>query len=484
MAITWSKYSEDIFDWVKTGRGDLMINAVAGSGKTTNIVEIAANRTSGTTLMCAFNKHIADELAPKIGEHADVKTLHSIGYGAIASALRPTRIRMDEHKYRNLCEDRFATRAQGNTCARVFDLARATLTDCNDLEALRDLVEYHMLEDVTESMLKEMPRLVEEGKELARNGIIDYTDMIWIPAVGNLTPKRYQWVMVDECQDLNAAQLDLVLKTRASGGRMIFVGDPRQAIYGFAGADAGAFYAIQRRLQATELPLSVCYRCPVSVVEMAQQIVPQIESAPNAPAGIVRTIKEEQLTNEVHEGDLVLCRLTAPLIRECIKMIKNRIPARVRGRDLAKSLTGMVVKVDKRYGEFNIENLHAWSQNEVERMLTTKKHPESAIATHQDKVEGLMACYEAFGCDSKDKFCQEIDDLFSDGRAGVVLSTIHRAKGLEEKRVFALKPSACPLRYKSQNEWQSVQEMNLKYVMITRAKEEFIWLEEPPKGAK
>ena len=61
--------------------------------------------------------------------------------------------------------------------------------------------------------------------------------------------------------------------------------------------------------------------------------------------------------------------------------------------------------------------------------------------------------------------------MFSDSRSSVVLSTVHRAKGLEERRVFVLRPDQLPLRWQNQQKWELEQEYNLKYVSTTRAKE-------------
>ena len=53
------------------------------------------------------------------------------------------------------------------------------------------------------------------------------------------TGEGRNFVFIDECQDLNACQRSLMLKAvKPNGGRFIAVGDPAQAIYGFAGADS------------------------------------------------------------------------------------------------------------------------------------------------------------------------------------------------------------------------------------------------------
>ena len=68
-----------------------------------------------------------------------------------------------------------------------------------------------------------------------------------------------------------------------------------------------------------------------------------------------------------------------------------------------------------------------------------------------------------------------IEGIFSDDINGIILSTIHKAKGLENDRVFFLCPELIPSRFATMD-WQFEQEQNLKYVAITRAKKELIYV--------
>ena len=103
--------------------------------------------------------------------------------------------------------------------------------------------------------------------------------MIWIPTASKLPMDTYKWVLVDEAQDLSAAQLRIIRSSLAEGGRMLAVGDPNQAIYAFAGADCNSFERVTELAGGTTLPLNVCYRCPKSHIKLAQEIVPTIEAA-------------------------------------------------------------------------------------------------------------------------------------------------------------------------------------------------------------
>lgn len=123
--------------------------------------------------------------------------------------------------------------------------------------------------------------------------------MYWC-AIKPIRPFQYRFILADEAQDLSSAQLEFLLKLRAAGGRFVFVGDVRQAIYAFAGADARSFETIQQRTGAIKLELPVCYRCPQSHVELAQEIVPHIQAAPGARPGVVHTIMDEFLVEDIN----------------------------------------------------------------------------------------------------------------------------------------------------------------------------------------
>ena len=81
----YSDYQKAIFKEVEFGSSNLVINAVAGSGKTTTIVECCKRLRcpSHDVKFLAFNKAIVDELETKIGKYADVSTMHSFALSII-----------------------------------------------------------------------------------------------------------------------------------------------------------------------------------------------------------------------------------------------------------------------------------------------------------------------------------------------------------------------------------------------------------------
>ena len=84
----YSKYQEEIFNEVEKGNSNLVINAVAGSGKTTTIVECCKRLSCerDNVKFLAFNKSIVQELESRIGSYADVSTMHAFALSIIKKA--------------------------------------------------------------------------------------------------------------------------------------------------------------------------------------------------------------------------------------------------------------------------------------------------------------------------------------------------------------------------------------------------------------
>lgn len=289
---------------------------------------------------------------------------------------------------------------------------------------------------------------------------MDFDDMIWFPNVHQLPLEKYGMVFIDEAQDLNLAQINLALNSCKDGGRIISVGDERQAIYGFRGADSNAIQNIVNRMGSKRLPLSVTYRCAKAIVEIAQTLVPGLQAAPNAEEGMVSYIGDNKLEEMVAPGDFILSRTNAPLLKWCLALLKARIPANIKGRDMGKNLLGLI----KKSGAKDVDTFLGWLLEygaiETERMVKAKRDP----AIIQDKVECMQVLCE--GTRTLDEVKFNLDTLFADKNDmnKVILSTTHKAKGLERERVFMLTDTYKP--------GKNIEESNLTYVAYTRAKRE------------
>src|SRR5262245_35805065 len=89
----WSNYQQDIFSNIQSGTGNTQVDALAGTGKTSTIVEGFYYIPRGvSTLMCAFNSSIQKELNARSPEGVEVKTLHALGLGAVRRAFPQIKI--------------------------------------------------------------------------------------------------------------------------------------------------------------------------------------------------------------------------------------------------------------------------------------------------------------------------------------------------------------------------------------------------------
>ena len=443
-----------------------------------------------SVLMAAFNKHIADELTSRIGNagyrNATGQTLHSVGMAAYRTQQRFIKVNSDKTRYivgdlmgfdqMNADQRKEYFGIVGPICRMMsllknfgFGAIRADYTK-EDVLKLADRYDVELPDDM-EKFIHNLENTYKASK--AATSIIDFDDMLWLPLLRKAQFPSYDFVFVDESQDLNPIQIAIVEQLVRRGGRAIFVGDRNQAIYGFRGADPEAMDTIKSKFNATELPLSICWRCPKSVIAAAKEIVPQIEASPKAAEGSIRTINEDVFMTEVASGDYALCRVTAPLANKCLKLIQAGRKAIVRGRDIGQNLVTMLTKVEKsmHVGTL-VERIQAYGDEELAKV--NKPGRESQYIALSDKLTTLVVL--ADGIDSFDAMRARIESIFSDTDAGVVFSTIHKAKGLEANRVYVLQPELLPHPLAKQ-EWQRIQEHNLRYVAITRAMQELVWVE-------
>jgi len=480
---TPSKYQRAVYQFIKSCKGNAVVEAVAGSGKSTTIVNaISIIPESKRILFLAFNKSIVNELKRKIGNipNCDIKTLHSLG---AKQMMYYHHSEIDETKYKahfnkgvedgilHMTSDDFGSDAKEDwkrNILQLIDLGRVNL--CKDTKELDDIAFKFQL-FIVDNEVEIAWRVIQWGK--AHPETIDFTDMIYLPVVLNVRMWQYDWVFIDECQDLNAAQRELFLRcVKTYGGRFIAVGDRMQSIYGFSGADEESFNKLRTIPRTAKLPLSICYRCDKSIIDLAKQYVPQIEARNNAPAG---EVKYDSVIADVKDGDMVLCRTTAPLVKLCIQYIASGVKAYVKGRDIGVNLINMIKKTKKTmiadcYPYFDRELAKIDERVMKKTHCNAKEAAESDMhKTYADKVqaieilsEGLTTCAEVMN---------HIDEIFKDENGqGICLSTIHKSKGLESERVFVLCPDKLFLKSAMRVAWMAEQEKNLVYVLITRAK--------------
>ena len=155
---------------------------------------------------------------------------------------------------------------------------------------------------------------------------------------------KYDSIIVDEAQDLSAVQRELLFKCQKMGTRYAFFGDENQSIYNFAGADIESFRRLKRLPNTTSLPLSISYRCADNIVKFAQNYVSSIESNDDGRKGEVKYNGELE---DIKDGDMVLCRNNAPLLRLYNDFMKLGKKCYIRGKDIGLNLIQFLNSVEE-----------------------------------------------------------------------------------------------------------------------------------------
>ncbi len=510
-----SKYQEAVFDHVNSpNRTHAWVNAVAGSGKSTTIIgasKIVSRAEGSSLLFLAFNRHIVQELEPKLkGTGAKVQTCSSLGYETLRRAFPKIRFSVNEGKYREAwrraiesSEFRYG-RFLGMpfpqpVAGRFLSMDKALQKQFRDrLFRLREL----SIATGRGSTPGEIEELTKEfgifcppvdtpdfsvfigllnvfGEQEARYGRIDFGDMLWLPKLWDLSPPPFQNVFGDEGQDFNALQLDLFRKLIRRGAKVVLVGDPFQSIYGWNGATPDALGKFESYAPgAKELKLSICYRCPKSVIALAQTIVPHIEAAPTARDGKVEDTTVGEMIAEARAGDLVLARLNAPLLRTCFQFLAKGKAAFVRGSDVARMLCDAIAAVGEMPG-FRFDRFEDFALEFGNRMLDRlSPDDERRRGEIEDLVASMRECRRNLKAGNVEGLCEAVRNLFGDNPKSnaICLSTIHKAKGLEADRVWIIEPEKLPLVTPRQTKQQFEEEMRIKYVAITRARRELFFV--------
>lgn len=495
---------------------NLIVDATAGSGKTTTTVAAAKLIPLGLRAgFFAFNKSIATELSTRLPKHVEARTLNSLGF------------RIYGDYYRGVYNGRFP-KVEPN---KVNTIMRNLLTPMErevygaDVKFLVGMmkslgvvpsamfnegwVNANGLDDSPKSLLAILdhynrPVKVEERAKvfaLARDVLaannrdehnIDFDDQKYFPVVkrmkdGSPIPVRstLDVVMVDEAQDMSPIDLGLVRMVLKPTSLAVFIGDRNQSIYGFRGADADSMDKIKAQFSATSLPLSITYRCGRQIVEQARSIYSVIEAAPNAIEGEVVTHDKFNHTLFV-PGDMVVCRNNAPTVKMAFKLIRNRVPVVVKGRDIGKDLIGLINKLvgKKRRGspEVSFEGvsvadltkaLTEWLARQTEAVLAADPDDQAGVDRLRDRHDTIRVFIEDNTDGRVETVLTDIEQMFSDNfdpKTYVVLSSMHKSKGLEADRVFILDQHLMFPRWIVPGTWQEVQEKNLQFVAYTRAK--------------
>lgn len=456
----WSSYQQAIFEAVRDTTSNLLINAVAGSGKSTTLVE-SGRHLSQNAVYAAFAKANVADLQSRVEERHSVLTLHKLGREILQQRYGSRVTRLNAQRERDFVMQRprlFAD--QPWVMSDVLQAVSAVKNQGLAKDSFAAWVEENISfkSDNSEPGAPVAPEVLDRFRQSVREVLewsrsdrttgISFDDMIWLPYIEDLAWQQFRVAIVDEVQDLNVVQLHLAV---ASAERIIAAGDPWQAIYAFRGAASDSFDRLRTALSPTELPLSVCYRCAQRIVTaVAQKFRLKIEPSDVAPEGSVERAFLQRVA--LFPDDVILSRSNRGLGLVAGKLARRSIAfcladAAFINEELRKLQTSSAVKtvgdgIDKLKGK------KLKPSTEFVFGLLEASDPGEAIGAFQTRASRMLA-----------------------PRQGVpLLSTVHRFKGREANRVLVLVNSFGPQ--------EEQEERNLMYVAMTRARQNLVLLQD------
>lgn len=450
-----------ICDYIRKETSNLQVNALAGGGKTST-VEMMMENTHEPTLYLAFNKDVVKEAKERLPSGVEIRTFNSMGNECWYKANGKSSVNLK--KTTELLREAFngykgsdkqelndswweisgaihMAKHLGYVPEGKFPSARRLCdqqTLCGRIENRLSPLCLEVVNDVLLASIK-----------AAYAGAIDLDDQIYMPALFGGSFPRFPIVYVDERQDLSPVNVALLEKL--AKGRLVEVGDRWQAIYAFRGAETDGMRLSKSKFKMHEMALSYSFRCPEAIVKAVHWHVPHMRWI--KPGG---TYEELQVLDpaDIPDGAAIICRNNAPLFRAAFALLSRKRSVQVAGSDIGPKILRLLGKVGSPgdSSEDLMFKIDGWRDEHLE----TTNSPQ----TIYDQAE-CMKVFASWG-NTFDQAIGYAKHIF--GQQGTIkLSTGHKAKGAEWNTVYHLDKHLLS---------KEDQDLNLKYVITTRAKQE------------
>ena len=290
------------------GRSSIVVHALAGTGKTTCLLQVAA-AAQGPVLYLAFNRCAQREAAQKFGSLAVCRTFHALALEQMRQ-LGP----VWQQKLANLLPETLdCVRRAGGGGGVVAEELSAFCWSGRPESSLSETA--RRVWDVLKNPLRPSVPLSHE-----------LYLKLWCLSFSCL--EGYRCVLLDEAQDANPAVLSVLQQRQEEGGQVVLVGDPNQALYRFQGT---ADFLAEWSGTSTVFQLTTCFRCGPEVVRVANERLGALGSgrflrpAEFSSDVVVRGGREAGLQHMAQERGLwaVLCRTNA-LVAEFIRLARKK----------------------------------------------------------------------------------------------------------------------------------------------------------------
>lgn len=502
---------EAIASATRSSSNSLLIPAYAGCSKTTTLA-LAGKEIRSPSLALAFNKRIAEELKPRFGGNFSIRTLNGLGMLAWTRANPQVNSwNLDDKKLGKLVtqvvkdrkldisQDQWAQLREFVRWGMMLGIAPAHYPDRllnDDGEGWGKVADsLAMAEEDRHFLWETASEVLGKSIALAHQGQISFDDQVYASTILGGSFPKYSVVLTDETQDFSMLNFIMLQRALRQDGRLVAVGDEKQAIYAWRGAMGSAMEEVKRlREEWTALPLTMTFRCPKAIVARCQGHAPGFRAFHTNKEGLFRRLKGasdeieeleegwtwadvERLRPQGHDGRpgslVVLCRNNAPLLKLAFRLLRMRIGCKIIGRDISGGLLALSRKIAVADETLIVEfagKLREWQDGEESLALANGQ--EEKVDGIRDRAECLRAVMDDAEAKDAGGLRRLLTMIFARTEGQVELSSIHKAKGLEWDLVLHLDPWRIPSKFAKESGSDVVmrQELNLRYVAETRTK--------------
>jgi len=467
--------------------GNIKINAVAGSGKTTTIIEYAATRPQGSRILyLAFNKSVKLEAAHKFQQrklhNVKVETAHSLAFRYIIPGSSYS-VKAQAYKTHEIVEllgltgngEKHAEYIVANHINKFItyfcNSDKQKVQELNYLDIVTDekartfaKTFYQYIEDKTRLLLAKMDK-----------GEIDIIHDFYLKKFQLANPQLpYDYILFDEGQDASAAMLDVFMKQKAA---KVIVGDVHQQIYAWRHAVNSL-----AKTDFNTLLLSASFRFPQAIAQLAAAILHWKNRLFECPAV---TITGKGISSK-KETKATLARTNLGLLLKAIEYITdNRKVKHIYFEGNINSYT----YADDGASLNDVLNLYNYKYDLIRDKLIKSMKTMAELEEYIEKTEDAQL---AMMVDVVKEYGNEIPGIIKElkelhtgnderDKAEMIFSTVHRAKGMEYDVVYVVddfitEEKLDKRKTNSGNQEQPLdvkklnEEINLLYVAVTRAK--------------
>lgn len=462
---------EHIIEAATSSDNNIMMNALAGCGKTSTLEMIEQSVKTRPILYLCFNKKNAEEAEDRLLSTTTVRTFNSLGHRVWSKACAKNQLSLPKNKCGDILRELIKA-APKQTQSAIWSVFWDVLNGVARAKALGYVPEgkypnakrlitqgrFHAsLEEEPDDLVADLiDAVLSTSIKQAYEGTIDYNDQIYMPALFGGTCPQFPLVLVDEYQDLNPVNHALLAKLAKK--RLIGVGDPNQSIYAFRGAKVRGMVEATESYAMESLDLSVSFRCPSAIVSHVLWHVPKFKWI---KSGGSVSLPSHLLPVDIPDNGVVICRNNAPLFGLALRLLSVGRSVSVAGSDIGPKLVALMKKLgsEEMTRAQTLSAIADWEAEKLDKDSTT--------------ASDLAACMRVFAEHGSDlgqaiRYAEHV--LQQKGK--IRLMTGHKSKGLEFDHVIHLDPWL--VRSGHRGAQPTDQDKNLDYVISTRSKDKLV----------